>query len=261
MLLTVDVGNTQTVIGLFEDAVCTVHWRIATAHESTADELHIELRQLLALEGLEEDVISDVVLSSVVPALTSTWCGVAASLGLEALVVSPAVVPFLPIKYEYPAEIGADRLADAVAAVASYGAPVTVVDLGTATNIEVIDADGAFVGGIIAPGLMASADALFSAAARLARVDLSEPPAPIGTSTRAAVQSGLVYGEVDRIDGLVRRVFGQLGYTTPVVATGGLAGRLAPLSSTITALDENLTLEGLRLIFEHHAGGVEAGAV
>lgn len=252
MLLAVDVGNTQTVIGLFDGKACIVHWRIATNDESTADEVHIVLRQLLELASMPIGVIDAVALSSVVPALTSIWNEVASALGIQILTVSPQMVPFLPIKYDYPAEIGADRIADAVAAVETYGAPVVVVDLGTATNIEVIDADGAFVGGIIAPGLVASADALFSAAARLARVDLLEPPAAIGTNTRSAIQSGLVYGEVDRIDGLVRRVFAQLGYEAPVVGTGGLAGSLAPLSDTITAHDENLTLEGLRLIFEYH---------
>ena len=250
MLLAVDVGNTQTVIGLFEDGVCRVHRRMATKPESTSDELRVLLRQLLELDALNEADIVGMALSSVVPELTATWCRAADGLGCEPLVVSPSKVPFLPITYDYPNEIGADRLADAVAAVNRYGAPVIVVDLGTATNIEVIDKDGAFVGGIIAPGVMASADALFAAAARLARVDLVAPEKPIGTNTRAAVQSGLVYGEVDRIDGLVRRVIGQLGYAAPVIATGGLAGMVAPLSTTVTAHDENLTLEGLHDIYE-----------
>ena len=161
MLLAVDVGNTQTVIGLFEDGVCRVHRRMATKPESTSDELRVLLRQLLELDALNEADIVGMALSSVVPELTATWCRAADGLGCEPLVVSPSKVPFLPITYDYPNEIGADRLADAVAAVNRHGAPVIVVDLGTATNIEVIDRDGAFVGGIIAPGVMASADALF----------------------------------------------------------------------------------------------------
>ncbi len=143
-----------------------------------------------------------------------------------------------------------DRIADALAAIEQYGAPVIVVDFGTATNIEVINRDGAFVGGIIAPGLITSANALFAAAARLPRIDLKTPACVIGANTTSAVQSGLTYGEIDRIDGLVRRIFAQLGYEAPVIATGGLSKHVLDLSLTITDVNDNLTLEGLRLAFE-----------
>jgi type III pantothenate kinase len=174
--------------------------------------------------------------------------------GNEPLLLSDKTPTGLRYAYENPSEIGADRIADAVAAIAAYGAPVIVVDFGTATNMEVIDKDGAFAGGIIAPGLTTSAEALFSVAARLPRFDIITPKRVIGTSTKGAVQSGLTYGEIDRIDGLVHRVFAELGYVCPVVATGGLARRVLNLSTTITHVNDNLTLEGLRLSFERVRG-------
>jgi type III pantothenate kinase len=252
MLLATDVGNTQTVIGLFEGDRLLSSWRIATNSRSTTDELHVVVHQLFQLSRLDEGALDGLALASVVPELSTTWVSLAERMGLDLLVVTPEAVPFLPIRYDNPSEIGADRLADAVAARKHYGAPVVVVDLGTATNIEVIDAQGAFVGGIIAPGLLTSAEALFSGAARLARVDLKSPDAVIGTNTRAAVQSGLLFGEADRIDGLIGRIFDELGYTATVVGTGGLASRMLPLSRTIDRLDVNLTLEGLRLIYRHN---------
>ena len=156
--------------------------------------------------------------------------------------------------YPNPREIGADRVADAVAAKELYGAPVIVVDFGTATNIEVVDKDGRFVGGIIAPGVETSATALFSHATKLGAIDLVDPKTAIGHNTEQAMQSGIVYGEADRVDGLVRRIFDQLGYETPVVATGGLASRVAALSRTITATNPELTLEGLRLVYDAREG-------
>ena len=155
-----------------------------------------------------------------------------------------------PTAYANPAEIGADRVADAVAARALYGQPVVVVDFGTATNIEVVDRDGAFAGGVIAPGVETSASALFSHANRLSAIELEDPHTAIGGNTAQAIQAGIVYGEADRVDGLVRRIFEQLGYEAPVVATGGLASRVAPLSRTITHVNKELTLEGLRRIYE-----------
>ena len=177
-----------------------------------------------------------------------------AEYGVDALACTAATAGELfPTDYANPAEIGADRVADAVAAKALYGAPVVVVDFGTATNIEVIDRDGKFAGGIIAPGVDTSANALFSRASRLAAIDLVDPHTAIGGSTEQAIQAGIVYGEADRVDGLVRRVFAQLGYEATVVATGGLAPRVAPLSATIDRVDPELTLSGLRMLYEHHA--------
>lgn len=252
MLLAVDVGNTQTVLGLFEGDMLARHWRIATDKTSTADELRVMISGLFALSPHADKDVDAIALSSVVPALTDCWVEIAHSLGLEPLVVTAKIDTGLAMHYENPAEIGADRLADAVAAIDRYGKPAIVVDLGTATNIEVIDAEGAFCGGIIAPGLVTSANALFDAAARLSRIDLEEPEHAIGSNTRMAVQSGLMYGEVARIDGLVRRVKDELGYDAPVIATGGLAARIASLSQTVTAVDENLTLWGLRLLFDRN---------
>ena len=258
MLLAVDVGNTQTVLGVFDGEELVCHWRITTNKSDTADELHIKLHNLCALEP-RVGMLSDLALASVVPTLTAVWCDLAEKLMIPVLVVKPSMDTGLPIRYDNPFEIGADRIADAVAAIHHYGAPVLVVDLGTATNIEVIDKDGVFVGGIIAPGFITSAEALFSAADRLTRVDLQTPKHAIGTNTRDAVQSGLVLGEVARIDGLVRYVFEELGYTAPVVATGGLADRVVPISTMITHENANLTIEGLRLLFERDSERGSAG--
>jgi type III pantothenate kinase len=250
MFLAIDIGNTQTVIGLYGSDALMHTWRVATVHSDTADEIVVRLGALLSLEGFALGDVDDVAIASVVPSLTEQWAAVGLRLaGRDPLVVTSATVnSMLAIDYSLPAEIGADRIADAVAAVDLYGAPVVVVDFGTATNIEVIDKNGAFIGGIIAPGLVTSAEALFGAAARIQKFDIEVPPHVIGRSTREAVQAGLTYGEIDRIDGLITRIFAELGYSTPVVATGGLSERVTSLSRTITHVNPNLTLEGLRLI-------------
>ena len=255
MLLAVDVGNTQTVVGLYSGSDLRYRWRIATNKLDTSDELRMRLRQLLDCEGVDVGALDGVCLASVVPALTLAWkAAVHYMLGKEALVCSAATAGELfEADYPNPAEIGADRVADAVAARALYGAPVVVVDFGTATNIEVVDADGRFVGGVIAPGLETSAFALFSRAVKLSAVDLEDPGCAIGRNSAQAMQVGIVYGEADRVDGLVGRIFDQLGYEAPVVATGGLATRVAPYSRTIQTTNPTLTLEGLRLVYERHA--------
>ena len=256
MLLAVDVGNTQTVLGLYAGEELRAHWRVATAPSDTADELHIRVKQLLGLEGLDCSLVKAVVLSSVVPGLSEQWLEAGLRLsGQPVLNVTAELDTGLTYKYDKPSEIGADRVADAVAAVSLYGAPVIVVDFGTATNIEVIDRDGAFVGGIIAPGLVTSAEALFAAAARLSSTAIEVPATAIGKSTREAVKSGLTYGEIDRIDGLIRRVFSELGYLAPVIATGGLSSRVATISATIDLINDDLTIEGLRLIYERLRAG------
>ena len=199
-----------------------------------------------------QSVVS-VALASVVPALTMAWCAAAyRMIGKDALVCSAETAGSLfEADYPNPHEIGADRVADAVAAKALYGAPVIVVDFGTATNIEVIDKDGCFAGGIIAPGVESSMNALFSHAALLPQVELVDPRNAIGRNTTKAMQVGIVYGEIDRVDGLVNRVFDQLGYKTTVVATGGLSSTMAPLSKTISEVNPDLTLQGIRMIYEH----------
>ncbi|MDR1014084.1 MAG: type III pantothenate kinase [Coriobacteriales bacterium] len=255
MLLAVDVGNTQTVMGLYEDERLLAHWRVATDAADTGDELALRIHALFALEALGDAPVTDVAIASVVPPLTEQWRQLAARLATTpALIVDSGTDTGLPIAYGDPTEIGADRLADAVAAVELYGAPCIVVDFGTATNIEVIDRTGAFVGGVIAPGLATSAQALFDAAARLAKTSIDVPPRVIGASTREAVQSGLTFGEIDRIDGLVRRIVDELGYPATVIATGGLSARVTGLSRTIDTVNDDLTLEGLRIIHRRVRG-------
>lgn len=252
MLLTVDVGNTQTVIGIYNDDELRFCWRVATNKQHTADELRVKLMSLLGSVGLTATDINGACLASVVPNLTLAWRDAAREMtGKDPVLCNAeAAAGLFSADYPNPAEIGADRVADAVAARALYGAPVVVVDFGTATNMEIIDEDGNFVGGVIAPGVETSAQALFSRATKLGAIDLIDPKVAIGRNTEQAMQVGIVLGEVDRVDGLVRRIFDQLGYTAPVVATGGLAGRVAPLSATITETNQNLTLEGLRLVFQ-----------
>lgn len=248
MLLAVDVGNTQTVLGLFEGSTLARHWRVSTNASLTADELQVQVGGLLAIGHRGWDDIADVVLASVVPRLTVAWEELALACGCTAMVVGPGLKTGMPIHYDNPHEVGADRIVNGVAAYQRFGGPVIVVDFGTATTIDVISADGAYLGGAIAPGVETSAEALFSKAARLSKVDLEAPTAVIGTNTRASVQAGLVLGEAAMVDGLVRRVWAELGTETPVVATGGLAERMAPLCDTVGHADPDLTLEGLRII-------------
>lgn len=249
MLLAVDVGNTQTVVGLFESDVLRGHWRISTNAALTADELRVKVGGLLALDGRTWDDVDEIILSSVVPRMTMAWEQVATdACGCEAMVVGPGLKTGMPIKYGNPHEVGADRIVNGVAALEAHGGPVIVVDFGTATTIDVISAEGAYLGGAIAPGVETSAEALFTKAARLSKVDLEAPPVAIGTSTRQSVQAGLMLGEAAMVDGLVRRVWSELGAQAPVVATGGLAERMSPLCETIGFVDPDLTLTGLRLI-------------
>ncbi|MEE8721885.1 MAG: type III pantothenate kinase [Eggerthellaceae bacterium] len=254
MILAIDVGNTQTVIGVFDDARLVHMWRLGTNSAHTPDELRLKVVPLIEGEGIAPSQIEGAALSSVVPSLTEAWeAALARQFGQAPVVCSAETAGRLfDTTYPNPREIGADRIADAVAARTRYGAPVIVVDFGTATNMEVIDREGRFVGGIIMPGLETSARALFSRATKLAAVELVDPGHVIGRSTSEAMQAGIVYGEIDRVDGLVRRIFAELGYEPKVVATGGLAPRMAPLSSTVTAIDADLTLEGLRLVYEEH---------
>ncbi|MEG0027170.1 MAG: type III pantothenate kinase [Raoultibacter sp.] len=252
MLLAIDVGNTQTVLGVYDNEHLKQMWRVTTNPNHTSDELRLKLRGLfLAQEMLPSDICG-VALASVVPTLTNRWAEVGrAMFGEETFVVSfETARPLFQADYANPYEIGADRIADAVAAKQLYGSPVIVVDFGTATNMEVIDCDGRFVGGIIAPGIETSMTALFSRAARLAAIELEDPHTAIGGSTAETMQVGIVYGEVDRVDGLVRRVFAQLGYEAPVVATGGLSTSIATLCTTVTEINPELTLQGLRMLFE-----------
>lgn len=254
MILAIDVGNTQTVIGLFDGEALGAHWRISTDATLTADELRVKIGGLLGTEGLAWGDVGHMIVSSVVPSLTDEYdeVGLRAT-GQRPMSVGPGLKTGMAIHYDNPREVGADRIVNGVAAYAEHGGPVVVVDFGTATTIDVIDEDGAYLGGAIAPGLETSAEALFAKAARLSKVDLEDPGAVIGKNTRASVQAGLLLGEAARVDGLVRRVWAELGVETPVVATGGLAERMAPLCETITFVDPDLTLKGLRIVFERNS--------
>ena len=248
MLLAVDVGNTQTVLGLYPDGELADHWRLATERSTTADELGVVLGGLLDL-----DVVDGICLASTVPVLVREW-ELLASKWAEAplLVVGPGVKTGIPIRYDDPREVGADRIVNAVAAKERYGAPVVVVDFGTSTNFDVVSPEGEYVGGVIAPGIEISMEALFARAARLVKVDYMTPPAVIGKTTVGGLQSGLVYGFAGQVDGIVGRIRGEIGETAPVVATGGLAELIAPHAETIDTVDPLLTLEGLRLVWDRN---------
>lgn len=253
MILAVDIGNTQTVLALLKDGVLDRHWRISTDATLTADEIRVKIAALLSLEGRGWDHIQGVIVGSVVPALTAAYAELAErATGTVPLIVGPGVKTGMPVAYEDPRQVGADRIANGVAAIVSHGAPVIVVDFGTATTLDVIDARGAYLGGTIAPGLETSAEALFRRAARLSAVDLEVPARVIGRNTRESIQAGLLFGEVARVDGLVRRTWAELGAECPVIATGGLAPRLGPLCETVTDVDLDLTIKGLALIWERN---------
>jgi len=253
VLLAIDVGNTQTVLGLFSAEELVAHWRISSNAALTTDELRVKVNGLLTLDNRSWIDVSHVILASVVPRLTAAWEDVAAvECGGEFQVVGPGLKTGMKILYDNPHEVGADRIVNGVAAFARLGGPVIVVDFGTATTIDVVDADGAYLGGAIAPGVETSAEALFTKAARLSKVDLEPPSAVIGTNTRMSVQAGLLLGEAAMVDGLVRRTWVELGTETPVIATGGLAERMSTLCDTITHVDPDLTLRGLLLIHQRN---------
>ena len=250
MILAVDVGNTQTVVGLFEDELLVSHWRIASDASATPDELMIKVDALLGVPGHAWSIVDRVVIASVVPKLTDAWTDAALkATGREPMIIGPGLKTGLPIRSDNPHEVGADRIVNGVAAIAAYGAPVLVVDFGTATTIDVIDSTGSYLGGVIAPGVETSAEALFAKAARLSKVDLIDPGVVIGRNTRQSVQAGLLIGGAVMVDGLVRRIWAELGHETPVVATGGLATRMSAICETLTAVDPDLTLKGLMMVY------------
>ncbi|HEY3106169.1 MAG TPA: type III pantothenate kinase [Gaiellaceae bacterium] len=253
MLLAVDVGNTQTVLGLFEGENLVEHWRIATESERTGDELAALYSDLLRLRGRSFEDVSGVCLSSVVPLLLRAYEDlVQRHIKAPLLVLGPGTRTGLPILYDDPREVGPDRIANAVAARERYGAPCIVVDFGTSTNFDAVSAEGEYVGGVLAPGIEISMEALFARAARLTKVDFVEPEAVIGKTTVASLQSGLVYGFAGQVDGIVEHMRAELGDTAPAIATGGLAELIAPHSKTIEKVDPLLTLDGLRLVWDRN---------
>ena len=289
MLLALDVGNTNTVLGLYsldagsnasvaESAKLVAHWRVSTHRTQTADEYGVLFTNLFNLHGLATTQVEHIIISSVVPPVESTLLQVCESyFHLKPLFVEPGIKTGMPVLVDNPAELGADRLVNAIAAFEKYGGPAIVVDFGTATTFDVVSAKGEYLGGIISPGLGISADALFSRAARLGRVDIKRPPKVIGTTTVTHIQSGLYYGYIGLVDGILERMIAEMQEDSPsgaaappkILATGGLARLIAEDSRYISTIDDMLTLDGLLLVFERNrersrvsaqtAGGAIAG--
>ena len=260
MLFAIDVGNTNIVLGVFDGERLAESWRLATMRERTADEIGILVTRLFERSGIDIARVDGVILSSVVPPLTRpTEEMVERYFGRRTMTVDPATNTGMPVRYLPPADVGADRVVNAVAAYEAYGrlphVPVIVVDFGTATIFYAISADGEYLGGVICPGIGISADALFQRAARLPRVDVRKPPSVIGETTVTSMQSGLFFGYVAMVDGIVTRMRGEMdaGGRAVCVATGGMAEVLAADTSTIQHVAPDLTLQGLRLIWERNA--------
>jgi type III pantothenate kinase len=245
VLLAVDVGNTQTVFGLFDGEALVEHWRVATEAHRTGDELGALVTRFLDLGRVD-----GICLSSTVPQLVREYEIFATRYAsAELLVLGPGIRTGILIRYDDPREVGPDRIANAVAAKERHGAPCIVVDFGTSTNFDIVSPDGDYVGGVLAPGVEISMEALFSRAARLVKIDFADPTAVIGKTTAAGLQSGLVYGFAGLVDGIVERIRDELGARAPGIATGGLADLIAPHTRTIEGVDPWLTLEGLRLVW------------
>jgi type III pantothenate kinase len=252
MLLALDVGNTHTTIGVFRGGEILRRWRLSTVRERTVDEVGILLRQLCEWAEIPPGDISGVVIGSVVPPLDpSLRAAVSSYLHAQPLFVAPGIKSGMPLKVETPLELGADRLCNSVAAFAEHGGPCVVVDFGTASTWDVVSQKGEFLGGVIAPGLEIAAEALFSRAAKLPRIELAAPPRVIGKGTVDSMQAGLVYGYVGLVEGLTGRVLAELGGGT-VVATGGLAPVIARYTKIFDVVDDDLTLKGLRLLWERN---------
>jgi type III pantothenate kinase len=253
VLLAVDVGNTQTHFGTFRGEELVEHWRFATIRTSTADELGSALNNLLELRGVHMSDLDATVVSSTVPQLEAEWAAmVARYLGHEPIVVGSGIRTGMPIRIDNPRELGADRLVNAIAAHDALGGPCVVVDFGTALNYDVVSAEGEYLGGVIAPGIEISMDALTERAAKLLKVDLLPPRTLIGKSTVDAIRSGVINGFAGAVDRIVNGVRAELGDETEAIATGGLAQHIVPFTETIDHVDDLLTLKGLRIVHERN---------
>ncbi len=253
MLLVIDVGNTNIVYGLFDGTNLLHQFRVESSRGRTADEYAVVLRQLLEMHDIDPKRVDAAIVASVVPPLTEPMVAlVKRAFGIEALVVGTGIKSGMPILYENPREVGADRIVNAVAAYEKHKGGCIVVDFGTATTFDCVSPKGEYLGGVIAPGIQISADALFSRAAKLPRVEITRPPKVVGRNTVNSMQSGIVYGYVGLVDGIIARLEAELAFPCALMATGGLARLIAPLSARSIELDDELTLTGLRILWERN---------
>ena len=253
MLLAIDAGNTNITLGLFREQQLIAQWRLLTERERSSAEYGSDVQELFERADIDYQEVGGIAIASVVPPLDGALRQIAASFSLKPLFVDHTTDTGLKLLYHPPSDLGADRIVDAVAAMNKYGTPCIVVDFGTATTFNAVSKDGEFLGGAISPGLFTCADALFARAAKLPRVEFVRPPAAIGTSTVEAMQSGIYYGYAGLVDGVLARMLEDMGAVSRIVATGGLAPMIANASQFIDAIDETLTLDGLRIVYERSA--------